>query len=59
MIFRLKSFKICVRICIGVPEVFGMFRGDFGDFIPPRRPMQIMVPRSEWGDCNDWVYIFN
>ena len=48
-------FKICVWICIGVPLVFGTFRGDFGDFIPPRRPMQITVPRSEWGDFNDWV----
>ena len=28
--------------------IFGIFRGDFGDFIPPRRPMQIMVPWSEW-----------
>ena len=23
-----------------------------------RRPMQIMVPRIEWGDFNDWVYGF-
>ena len=38
MIFSPKSIKICVWICIGVPMVFGMFRGDFGDFIPPRRP---------------------
>ncbi len=28
--------------------ILGIFRGDFGDFIPPRRPMQIMVPWSEW-----------
>ena len=34
-----------------------LYRGDFGDFIPPWRPMQIMVPRSEWSDFNDWVYL--
>ena len=44
MIFSPNSIKICLSICIGVPVVFGMFRGDFGDFIPPRRSMQIMVP---------------
>ena len=36
-------------VCLGVTSVTSFQN---------RRPMQIMVPRIEWGDFNDWVYGF-
>ena len=39
-------------VCFGVTSVI------FGDFIPlSASHVAEMVPRIEWGDLNDWVYL--
>lgn len=45
-----KYFRSSKRASIFL-VVFDIFRG--GLSFPPRRPIQIMVPRSDWSDFND------
>ena len=42
---------MCLNLYVSV--VFGMFRGDLGDFIPkPASHADYAEPRIEWGDFN-------
>ena len=49
-VFESVSASHWFLVCLGVTSVTSF---------PPRRPMQILVPRSEWGGFNGWVYVGN